>query len=368
MLQTTQPRERLERSWYDLVAEQLQALTHTFGVEQTSVHLYQAYELICRDSLTGHRGASATRSSTLHHDGTPIQFNLALGRPDIPRQFPGEGADPGPSHTGRMEFIKKRLRKLSALLKLKGDLDSVAALIHRTATIKARDSGPDRGGSFWIGATFSKGGKSALKIYINGKNGAENEQWARVENFAAYFGAFENQQELGHLLAGKMVPLGMAISLTQNESPTGRIYLSGYGNCVSYYEDLLRRCGGVQFVNVFRQYTEVMLEEDNDSTKQSVVFSVGLTPNQDGRPDVKVEFCGHCLFQSDWEAREHCLRWLALQRIEARAYIELLEVIAGQMSPTEVSQHIYSGLGWKQRQEVQHHLHETTSCLQERDP
>ena len=34
-----------------------------------------------------------------------------------------------------------------------------------------------------------------------------------------------------------MTPLGMAVSLQQDENPNGRIYLSGYGNSVSYYEE-----------------------------------------------------------------------------------------------------------------------------------
>jgi hypothetical protein len=351
MLQTALPRERLERSWYDLVAEQLQALTHTFGIEQTSVHLYQAYELICKDFFALHPGAPATRTSTLHHDGTPVQFMLTFGRPDLPKQSLRAAGDAGRSRTGRIEVIEKRLRKLSSMLQLKVDVDSIAALINRTAAMHARSASPDRGGTFWIGASFANEGKAGLKIYINGRSGAENERWARVENFAEYFCAFENQQELRQLLAGKMTPLGMAISLTQDESPAGRVYLSGYGNCVSYYEDLLRHCSGVQYLNVFRRYTEAMLEEDNDSSQQSVVFSVGLRRNREGRTDVKVEFCGHCLFQSDRQAREHCLRWLALQKLDARAYVELLEAIAGQMSPPDISKLIYSGLGSKQPQE-----------------
>ena len=28
---------------------------------------------------------------------------------------------------------------------------------------------PDRGGNFWVGAGFASGGKSGVKIYINGK-------------------------------------------------------------------------------------------------------------------------------------------------------------------------------------------------------
>jgi hypothetical protein len=65
--------------------------------------------------------------------------------------------------------------------------------------------------------------------------------------------------------------------------------------------------------------------------------------------NVKIEFCGHCLFQSDKQARDRFLQWLELQRIDARAYEELLDVICGQMSPKVVNSHIYLGLGWKRQ-------------------
>jgi hypothetical protein len=314
-----------------------------FGGEQTSVHLYQAYELICRDSLAPHPGTSATLSSTLNHKGTPVQIALALGRSEAPLQFLGETRNPSQMQAPKLEFIGKRLRKLSAPLEPKGDLDSLAGLIHRSTGANVDNASSNLGGTFWIGANYAKAGAAGIRIYINGKSGRENEQWSRVDDFTPYFGTLEKQQELRQIVTGKMTPLGMAISLTQDRDPTGRLYLSGYGNSVSYYEDLLRQCSGVQHV-------DVLPDDDRDCSTQSVVFAVGIGSGQDRRSDMKFEFCGHCLFQSDWESREHCMRWLALQKIDARAYIKLLEVIAGQVSPDEIRNHIYEGLGGKQSQ------------------
>ncbi|MHB1793971.1 MAG: hypothetical protein ACYCPO_03300 [Acidobacteriaceae bacterium] len=343
-------RERVENSWYELVAGQLQALIPKVGIEDASTKLYQAYELICRTSL-GCPVEPGTRSSRLNLDGTPIQFALALGHPTVPLQFLSEAGNPDMSHSEALEFIDETVRALSALLQLHGDLDSILNLIHRAAAADARDLDPDRGGKFWVGAGFASGGKSGVKIYVNGKCGAPSERWAKLEDFAEFLGATKTHQQLRKLLDGKMTPLGMAVSLQQDENPNGRIYLSGYGNSVSYYENLLRHLAGRQSVEPFRAYTRVMLGKDRAYPTQSAVFSVGFEQGVDAPPDVKVEFCGHCLFQGDVQARERCLEWLTLRNINPYAYTDQLEVLAGQMSSTKVNTHVYLGLGWKKQRE-----------------
>jgi hypothetical protein len=342
--------DRMETSWYELVAGQLQALIPKIGIEAASAQLYRAYELICRTSL-GCPVKPGTRSSRLNLDGTPIQFALALGQPTVPLQFLSEAGNPDMSHSGAREFIDETLRALSDLLQLHGDLDSVLDLIRRASAVDARDLDPDRGGNFWVGAAFASGGKSGVKIYINGKSGTPDERWSKFEDFAEFFGARKTYQQLRQSLAGKMTPLGTAVSLQQEENPNGRIYVSGYGNTVSYYENLLRHFGGKQYIEPFKQYTRVMLGKDRAYPTHSAVFSVGFEQGSDDPPDVKIEFCGHCLFQGDEQARERCLQWLTLRNIDPQTYTDQLEVLAGWMSPTRVNAHVYLGLGWKKQRE-----------------
>ena len=153
--------DRVESSWYELVAGQLQALISKVGIEETSAQLYQAYELICRTSLDC-AVEPGTRSSRLNLDGTPIQFALALGHPTVPLQFLSESGNPDMSHSEAREFIDETVRALSALLHLRGDLDSIVDLIHRASVVDARGLDPDRGGNFWVGAGFASGGKSGV--------------------------------------------------------------------------------------------------------------------------------------------------------------------------------------------------------------
>ncbi len=342
--------DRVENSWYDLVASQLQALIPKAGIEDASAKLYQAYELICRNSLdcAVERG---TRSSRLNLDGTPIQFALALGPPTVPLQFLSEAGNPDMSHSEAREFVDETVRALDALLQLHGDIDSVLTLIHRASGVDARELDPDRGGVFWVGAGFASGGKSGIKIYINGKSGTPGERWSKFEDFAKFFAADKLHQQLLRLVSGKMTPLGMAVSLQQAENPYGRIYLSGYGNSVEYYEELLRRFAGRQSIEPFREYTSIMLGKDRAYPTQSAVFSLGFEPDSEALPDVKIEFCGHCLFQGDVEARDRCMEWLTQRNIDPQAYTDQLEVVAGRLSPTKVNTHVYLGLGWKKQSE-----------------
>jgi hypothetical protein len=342
--------ERVESSWYELIAGQLQALIPKVGIQEASAQLYQAYELICRSSL-GCPVEPGARSSRLNLDGTPIQFALSLGQSTVPLQFLSESGDRGMSHAETTEFIEETVRALSALLQLQGDLDSILGLIRRASAVDARQIDPDLGGTFWVGAGFASGGKSGVKIYINGKSGAPSVRWSKFEDFAKFFGAVETHRQLRQLLAGNMTPLSMAISLRPDENPNGRIYLSGYGNSVSYYENLLGHFGGERYIELFKQYTRVMLGKERAYPTQSVVFSIGFEQGSDAPPDVKIEFCGHCLFQGDSQARDRCLRWLTLRNIDPQAYTDQLEVLAGQMSPTQVKTHVYLGLGWKKERE-----------------
>lgn len=342
--------DRVENSWYELVATQLQALIPRLGIDEASAKLYQAYDLICRTSL-GCPVEPGTRSSRLNLDGTPIQFALALGHPTVPLQFLSEAGNPDMSLSEARQFIDTTVRALTGLLRLRGDVDSILNLIHKTSGVDARDLDPDRGGKFWVGAGFASGGKSGVKIYLNGKSGTPSERWLRFEDFAQYFGAAKAHQQLRQLVDGKMTPLGMAVSLQHAENPHGRIYLSGYGNSVPYYEHLLRHFAGSQSIEPFRQYTQVMLGNDRVYPTQSVVFSVCFEQGAEAPPDVKIEFCGHCLFQGDVEARDRCLEWLTLRDINPRAYTDQLEVLAGQLSATKVNTHVYLGLGWKKQRE-----------------
>lgn len=342
---------RLEQSWYDLVAAQLQALTEAFAVDKASGQLHRACELICKEALQFSPGRGFDRPSRLNNDGTPVQFAFSTSHDDQSLQFLSEIAGPGLFLVRSIELAITKIRRLSMMLHLAGDPDSIAALLYRMCA-----PGPQRIEQtcecpFWLGAGVSRNGRLGIKIYINGKMGDKNCQWERFDQFAAFLGVSNEAQNLRQLLAGHMSPLGMAICLNQVGNPTGRIYLSSYGKRVSYYEDLLRNFVSTQNVSVFSRYSELMMGEDYAYPTQNVVFSVGLNQQAAASSDVKIEFCGHCLFKDDRQARNRCLRWLGLRGFDACLYEKMLAVIAPQLSGNGLNTHMFLGVGWKKQAE-----------------
>jgi hypothetical protein len=343
--------DRPQGSWYDLVGNQLQDLTELFAVGKGSTQLKRAYQLICKEALGFLPATEFDRLSRLNHDGTPIQFALSVSHGDPSLQFLSEIAGPGLSLLESIESAITKVRRLSAMLRLTGDTSSLVSLLYRLCAPELQRTARICEYPFWIGAGLCKGGKVGIKIYINGRTGEEREEWTRLIEFATFFGASDQIGHLRQLLAGQMTPLGMAIGLNQVGNPTGRIYFSAYGKRVSYYEDLLRTFVSTTNANVFRNYSEFMLGEDYSFPTQTAVFSIGLSHDLVVPADVKIEFCGHCLFRSDQQARNRCLRWLAQRGFDSCFYEETLAVLANKLSSTKVNNHVYIGIGWKKQEE-----------------
>jgi hypothetical protein len=336
-------------SLYDHVAGRLNTILPMFGLERCSANILRAYEIIFEDSLRLPLGAALPQSSRLNYDGTPIQFALSLGPDTVPLQFLGEAGRPNLSDVERVKVSRRSISLLSGLLQVEKELELVSELIDMSCRVNSLDLNPDHGGTFWIGVGFSSKGKAALKLYINGKRGAENENWSRFERFIDYFGASKNWRDTKKLLDSKMKPLGMAITLAKDSAPRGRLYLSGYGNLASYYEGLLEYCEAKSVADAFSQFTAFMLKDDRKYPTQSAVFSIAAV---DGKlADAKIDFCGHCLFRSDSHAFDTCLQWLHFRKVDPHLYSGLLNVLSEQIDQNVPNVHVYVGLGWKQQRE-----------------
>jgi hypothetical protein len=320
-----------------------------FGLDQCSAVILQAYQIIFGEQLRLPFGATLPRTSSLNHDGTPIQFSLALGLDPVPLQFLGETGRPNLSDTERAKAGLRSISSLSALIGVDEQLELISELIDVSCRVNPLDLTPDHGGTFWIGAGFSSEGKAALKIYMNGKRGTELETWIRFERFIEHFGASQNWRDIKDLLDRKMKPLGMAITLAQNSAPVGRVYLVGYGNLVSFYEVLLEYCEGKRVTDGFSQFTEFILRNEREYPTQSAVFSVAAI---DGRlADAKMEFCAHCLFRSDLQAFDTCLQWLEFRKIDPYMYSCLLSTLCERIDQNAANVHAYLGLGWREKRE-----------------
>jgi hypothetical protein len=334
---------------YDHIAGHLNTLLPLFETERFSGNILQAYQIIFEDSLRLPPDAALAQSSRLNHDGTPIQFSLALGPDTVPLQFLGEAGRPNLSDAEREKVSRRSISLLSALLQVEKQLEQVSELIDTSCRVNPLDLNPDHGGTFWLGAGFSSKGNAALKIYINGKRGTESERWSRFEKFIEYFGACKNWRGTKERLDSKMKPLGMAITLGKDSVPKGRLYLSGYGNLASYYEGVLEYCEGKSVADAFSQFTAFILGNDRKYPTQSAVFSIAAV---DGKlADAKMDFCAHCLFRSDSHAFDTCLEWLRFRKIDPLLYSHLLNLFSEQIDQNATNVHMYVGLGWRQQRE-----------------
>ncbi len=337
-----------ELSFYDYVSGQLSILIPRFGLECSRIPIMQSFETICRECLAFPFDGRPPEFSTINQDGTPFQFALALGplRPDL--QFLSEVLIPGSFGVNRIRLSRERIRTLASYLDNQEAVSRVEDLLDEMAPETSPELLSDPAGAFWIGVSFAVDQRPRLRVYINTRWGSERGMWARFRRFASYFGALGRWRELESRLSSNLKPLGMALTLRSDGAPTGRIYVSGYGNPLSYYERMMQPVTDETFKYVVRRYTEFISDEERQYPTRSVVCSFGF----ESRPtvDFKFELCGHCLFASDTEAVRRLRNWLESASVDPAIYLDVLDVLSeGHLSGTHPDLHCYVGVGVKEQ-------------------
>ena len=207
----------------------------------------------------------------------------------------------------------------------------------------------DHAGTIWISPSFSLHDKPKLTLYMNAKWGPANKRLDRLEKFARYLAAEAHWRKFAALAKEEMEPLGVAVTLSGDSQPTGRIYMSTFGRRVDYFMNIARALTQCAFDTLFERYAAITLGEACKYPTQSAVCSIGVSSAAD--PDLKIELCGHCAFTSDLEARARCLDWLAHMKVNPTPYLDLLEILSeDQLSSTSSVMHAYAGLGVKRNQ------------------
>jgi len=220
------------------------------------------------------------------------------------------------------------------------DIDSI---LDKIVPINDRDLISDPAGVFWIGVNFSQQSSSVLKVYINGKLGNDIKIWNRLDSFASYFDSSELWLAAKSLLIGSTKPLGMAISSQKGSPLGGRIYVSSYGNSLSYYENLIGSLNN-EGKHIFQQFVDTFLGESRKYPLKSVVCSLGFGSHLE--TNFKFEICGHCVFKSDKEAMERSLNWARRMNLTPDAYLKVLGIVSGwNISQTKNNHHTFLGFG-----------------------
>lgn len=333
---------------YSLVRSQLEALLARFRLHEPAAQLIGAYELLSKESLA--IPPNRRRNfSTINDDGMPFQFSLGLGPGGPALQFLGEAGGAEMSAAERMTLNRERMVAMAALLGCDRELSRCQSLLNALAPATGAELAAARGGMFWIGAGARAGEPPRLQIYINSCRGGDAADHRHLDAFAANFAATGQWAAQKKSLEGRMNLLGVSITLSGGRPSSGRIYLRGYGNPLSYYEDLARRAAGDACAAALRESVHVLLSDDCSYPTRSVVCSFGF--GDGGAPDFKCEFCAHCVFANDAEAVARCSAWLAPFKTHLDAYSSMVRTVAGErIGASTRGLHSFVGVGFRRRQ------------------
>jgi len=329
---------------FDSVRAQLVDLSRGFGLEGQRAQVLEAYDLICRESMDFPMGMRPPDFSRINADGTPFQYSLSLGAGKPSFHFLSEAGIPGSSIADRIMLSLERIEALTSMFHADEELASVRGLIDRIAPADDPALLADPAGALWIGVAFGPEATPKLTVYVNAKWGEETAAWNRLDSFVSSFPEARSWTETRRLLAAKMRPLGMAVTLGEGSPPNGRAYLSAHGNPLSYYRELALSATDERFCEVFDNFVRTLLGENRFYPLRSVVCSYGV--GTDSHADFKFELCGHCSLASDELAEAKCLEWISSISVDSSLYSLLLRTLAnGPLSRKSVDLHSYMGLG-----------------------
>lgn len=338
------PGQDKPQSGYAYVGSQIAALIDRFNLQESSPQIMQTYASICRESMAFPRNTRPPDHSRINADGTPLQYAVTLGSPSPTLQFLGEAGGPAIIGTERLRVNLECIATVAQQLHATMALSSVVQLLDALAPEVDVDLLADPGGVYWIGAAFSAAREPHLRIYTNDRWGKEPDRWTRLARFAAHFDSSQPWRDIAIRLAPDLQPLGTAITLTGDNPPAGRIYLSAYGKRMAFYEELAEAYVGVDFMHQLCAFGRCMLGDDYVYPTQTAVCSFGF--GEGPTLDFKFELCAHCLFASDGEAVDRLQSWFEVARLDATSYRDMLDILSeGYLSDKALELHSYVGVG-----------------------
>ena len=161
---------------------------------------------------------------------------------------------------------------------------------------------------------------------------------------ADYVGAAAEWRTLRPVLNGALQPLGVALILSADGPPEGRLYFRGPDMRFEDHESLAAACGcGAACAHLPALKTQLLADDAAFATR-SAVCSFGL---QGGTaPAYKFEVCAHCAFASDAVAQDRCHRWLIDGGFDPETYLGLVDLLLpGAPSTRQTRLHSFVGIG-----------------------
>lgn len=328
------------------VRTQLAALVEAFALEAQRPDILAVHDAIFRQSLDFPLDARPPGASRLTEDGTPIQFATAVGahRPSL--RFVGDAGPLGAGGVRRMRRARAAIDEVAGILGVEAALDSIRTLLEALAPENARAVIADPAGAFWIGAAFAPEAAAQMRIYLNGTPGSEVQRRARMRAFAAQFDKSREWEATEVHLPAALSPLGMALTLTPGRETKGALYWRAFGLRLDDYAALARRVAGAPSAEAIQAFGAALLGENARYPTASAVLSFGF--GAAAGLAVELEFCGHCLFRDDAEARCRLLELFSATGVDPAPYLSLAShLLSGAPQVGALRVHSFVGLDAK---------------------
>lgn len=326
------------------VQTQLEALIADFGLVSQKPAVLAAFRAIFRRSLGFPLGGRPSGRSRLNEDGMPLQFATTIGPTPAPFRFVGDvGPLDAPGHQ-RMRSAREAMEDVARVLSVEAELESAQPLLEALAPGANRALRDDPAGAFWIAADFAPDATPRMRIYVNGGWGSGNERRARLRAFAAKFEGARAWAVAEERLPPALSPLGLAVTLERGRPAKGAIYLRAFGLRLADHAALAHAAGGAPNADAIEAFGSLLLGDDAAYPTASAVlsFSFGVAPGPGLAAEL--EFCGHCLFADDAEARRRLLWLISATRHDADPY-RALDAVLSRGGPTEGPPRVHSFIG-----------------------
>jgi hypothetical protein len=277
----------------DAVRPALTRMVERLGVDadQTS-QFWKVWEMLTRESLDYVEPRAGERFSGICRDGTPWQFCAVLDGKGLPSiRYLTEVGRPFSPLPERTALARRRVGELLPLIGASQHAEQVAAVASLVPDDAAHIAG------LWIGFAMSPGLPPKLRVYANNGWGDVQSRWLRLVNTLGCVGAtgFASRlQSVLGLLVPAFSPVGFAVTVPA-ASPTCKLYLRPLAPAWPVVRRLAQELlsdGAEPFLKATEEGLGRRLE---DLPAKSLLVSLSGKANGDAL-DLKLDFCGHCLF------------------------------------------------------------------------
>ena len=282
---------------------------------------WRVFERLTRESLNFNPNNTAGRFSGICRDSTPWQFCVVLGAEAKKSvRFLTEIGSPTAPLTARTQLTVTRFTEICGLIGIPEQGGTAETLASLTPADDEHIAG------LWVGFAMNDMGKSRVRLYANNGWGDLSERWLRLIDGlrrlnAGGFGA--RLEPLLPLLLASFSPAGLAVTLSALP-PVCKLYLRPIASPWLATHALARAVLG-QRSGSFISALEGGLGQSMETLPERALI-VSMAGSASGGPlDLKLDLCGHCLFQEDTQATRIIERLAALFELDASPYHAMIE-------------------------------------------